>query len=1102
MLSVPQSTIDGVGDFSGGVTTQARVVLHGERAVMQVIDGFRIRGKALEPMPGSRKCSASAVGLAAAPAPPFFVRSGGQTWLVVLDADGCVRYVKLTEGDADWTEAYEEFTADLPADSRMVRLGHEVVVPSARGLLRFEPDYVDSPEGRKRTVLLGIKAPGDYGDAPIMVTCYPTNNAILSHCDEDWAMLTPPAGVTRSLDTGTKTEGTGSIKFVFASGASAVGASTLVAATNTNQTAALDLTGKLHLWLHSDTAVAPGSLVVAASDMPMIPVEDCEQPWDACALGGSVTIAQSTDVPTGASGAHSVYIASDSSNWTGSDLPIAAKNLPTPAELCGYDCLRFWLKSDAADDRVRLDLHSVPFLLVDGCESAWDDNATPPGVTRGASSTYKVAGSKSAYAQVSYSSGIQIIGCRDVGGSAGLDLRAYRGFRVWFRTSVSVAGNELEFLLYDGPGCTGNLVGIGGPGATFGTTWRPDLCLFSAQPGFTLACVRSIGLRTTAMWDQSATVWWDDVVAVPQSIIQTNLNGLTTSWTPRTIPLRDENNDPLIGTLAAVSIWSRQPWEACSFRIDEIVALPEFATEVTLPQIYVGENVIEQDLPYAVGRRMQALALRTGEGWSAPAANITMHLDDVRAVSDDPPETQWDGTHKYTFCYTYAGKSRQAGGDWVYVYGLPSPESAETVEVTTDWGVFLSVPIQKDGSGRSILDDCEVDRLLFWARRSDQSRFYYIGQTEFTSAETYVPFSWYGAPGEYSDELNLDQYLEARHTMPSPARYVQFAEGRLWAQNLDNGSRPTAVACSWYGKPWYWPTRLPKTAALEEGFELDGFTVEASEGRGLAYWRGQLFAFYDTEMHVISGMDWTDTRAVFVAAVGLDNRRALAVGHDRMIWPWNGEFYQFVEGQPTIIGSPRVDASKIDYSKPLDAVYWDSCYALYCTYDGQPSLLIYDPRWDAWVVRTLGVGLVGIGTDGGRLWGLTEGGYGVELMANPSDGEFREWADGDYADMRFRLQTRYMQVSEGSDRRFGRLIADIDYEGSAGEQVLLSAQTVGLLNASRSPTAVALSSAKSRHDIPINLQGEAISVAASYEGSAPPARINFLGFERDRGESR
>lgn len=522
---------------------------------------------------------------------------------------------------------------------------------------------------------------------------------------------------------------------------------------------------------------------------------------------------------------------------------------------------------------------------------------------------------------------------------------------------------------------------------------------------------------------------------------------------------------------------------------------------MTIPPLVAGWQQITLTLPTPAN-----LTGVKGIGLLAAVTSgyIVIMLDDIRAA-DVSFTTQWADTPVVRdYCYSFAGRANRGDTYPFWYYSLPS--STNSTLATTGPGQRIGITCNTG----TVRDTCDVTHIIVWGKDTTATRFEYVGSIDITAVadETEVVFYDYGVPGVFNEELYLNEYLESRHTIPSQAKHIQATPGRLWALNLDSGARPLTLACSWYDKPWYWPTRLPGTADLKEGFEMEGFTIDAAEGRGLAFWQGQLFAFFDNELFIIAGDDWTNTHAVYVAGVGLTNRRSLATTHDRMIWLWDGEIYEFRAGTPQPIGKPGIDPGLIDTEAPMDACFWDQLFVLYCTYDGTPSLVIRDIVKQSWFVKSVAA-MVGIGVDAGRLYGVTEGGYAVELMSNAVDGVYQEWSDeGAYADMGFSVGTRLMQVAApGGDRRFSKIEIDMDCdEQDVMPAVTVSANTTGLkresLDVSEDMPQVTMRSEGTRHELAIAVQGEAIDIGLDYMGSAPPARINFIGFERNQVTGR
>jgi hypothetical protein len=163
----------GTDKFHNGVTTVPRVNPAQVPMVLKKADGYFVDSTALVPAGGIAKASQDALALQTAPKSPSVFKVGSDTWLVTNDSNGKVRYIKTNLSKQSWSAAVTALEG-LP-QSRMCRYNEQVIIPTADGMKRFEPDAVAAGSLAK-TVDLSIPAPAA---APSVAGSYPQHESTL-----------------------------------------------------------------------------------------------------------------------------------------------------------------------------------------------------------------------------------------------------------------------------------------------------------------------------------------------------------------------------------------------------------------------------------------------------------------------------------------------------------------------------------------------------------------------------------------------------------------------------------------------------------------------------------------------------------------------------------------------------------------------------------------------------------------------------------------------------------------------------------------------------------------------------------------------------------
>ena len=187
-----------------------------------------------------------------------------------------------------------------------------------------------------------------------------------------------------------------------------------------------------------------------------------------------------------------------------------------------------------------------------------------------------------------------------------------------------------------------------------------------------------------------------------------------------------------------------------------------------------------------------------------------------------------ESTDAFYWRYAYAGRSRRSGDTKYWVVSNPCQESNPYVIAPGD-------TVTVTGDDYTVTDDCDVTHLVFYRRQGGNTDGEYIGMAILPT----VALSDTGGTGDYDDGLYLSQYLELDHDTGSSAKYLLFADQRVYAACLSYDAvtaqdwlRKTAIQISTRKKPWYFPTTVDENSDPDSGTELDDYAVTGSEFRG------------------------------------------------------------------------------------------------------------------------------------------------------------------------------------------------------------------------------------------------------------------------------
>jgi hypothetical protein len=455
--------------------------------------------------------------------------------------------------------------------------------------------------------------------------------------------------------------------------------------------------------------------------------------------------------------------------------------------------------------------------------------------------------------------------------------------------------------------------------------------------------------------------------------------------------------------------------------------------------------------------------------------------------------TEWASAQLRDYCYSYAGRESRSDADSRWVYSIPSDITTTPLKVGPGQRVKVTC------STGTVRSTCDATYILIWRRvNSTGGEFEYAGQMSIGALGATGVFYDTGAPGDYDEAVSLNEILRTYHDVPPIAEYLLVSDQRVYA--ADTTGR---ISISNWDEPWYFPASIDTDAPPGVGTTLSKYAVTGTVFRGWGTWQTEKLVLLDNEMFVLQGEAWGDPwRFTNRRAVGLVSQRALADCEEFCIWPWGDDFFAWAAGQVQRIGKPEVDASKIDFTAPHDAKYWNRKYVLCCEYDGDPCLVIFDLQTRGWYRRSLACKFYGLAVDAdsGALYGLSVDGYILQLFSGLQD-----WdpALGAYADVTFEATTQFWVVAAPfGDKRVQRAVFDI--EAATAINLNVTVTTLSATPDTFGPAVLAVGPSKTRYDVKIGMatMGYAVKIKVTYTGQTPPTRINFMGFEHDQADKK
>jgi len=347
--------------------------------------------------------------------------------------------------------------------------------------------------------------------------------------------------------------------------------------------------------------------------------------------------------------------------------------------------------------------------------------------------------------------------------------------------------------------------------------------------------------------------------------------------------------------------------------------------------------------------------------------------------------------------------------------------------------------------------------------------------------------------------------LEFSNPAPSPARQVASVGGRVYAGCLDwdaktqTWTRPATVQISGYRKNWSFPSLADELTLATDGAEFECLESGGSLV-GLAVLDEDVLVFLDTALYHLRGDNpITGWRSLGRVGRRLKSGRSLAVCDRAVVFHDGEHFCVYSNGAAAAISVNAIDSDLIDWSLQHNAVYCRGKYVFFCSYGLTPdetpdyALLIFDLNRPGWRVRRSDAldTLVGICTDGEKVYGVTFAGDVIDLFGGSADYP---------AGMAVReVWTQYVRLApHGTDVVVDGIVLETEVQTATDLDVVC--RWTGAKNGSRS-FVKALDPSVARQSIGLNVQCETMAVELTYEGQAPPT-IYAISISRGMEESR
>lgn len=967
--------IAGVRNFAPGITLLPRVDPSAQLPQMSKIDGWLADNGALTDSGGITSKSASAITPASPGQSPGAFAVDDNVWLITTQSNGKLRRIKPNLDAQDWVASDPNFAASMESDSRMVRCGKDILIPTTDGIKRLQPGWYE-------------RTTGAYDAVPLVR---------IHDCNTKWDDITAPLDVNIGRwSTSLRKEGDA------------------VAAIQVNTQFA-------------------GNAELAADTIPMTDLSGCTYVllwvWSTYACSANMLQLTLETMPPSVTHVETLNIPALDPGWN-----LVKLQLASPAECTQIQ--RIALRATANLTGV---YHE--FLLDD----IWGAiiNSTMPRVVDLAASG---PGQYSAWSR-------PLIGVSESGGVA-IDM-CESGWVEAGGTSYHPWGNSSGLLYYGfsttyvKEGTYSLQVVIGGASSLPNTSYlKKNLGIYDGQ--IYISAHTYLGL-----WIFSGSGAYSDK-------LQLRLYTDATCTDDAAHTIKDLNIPALIPGWQYVTIELGSPLNGLSYA------------------------------------DVRGIGLRTTTNWDPNTDFMNIYMDSIYAVSDTRP-TYWSGTKDYGYVYCFAGPSDRSIDTSPWIVSNPSDETVIS-------GITVGQALSVICFTYNAPVDWDCTRVLVYRRNITDSEtdWSYVGWADITSVGewAYATFTDYGNTWTDVVEEGIDPILVVDKDVPDEARYLLATEDRVWGLCLDyrnsQWQSKTAIACSTKNKPWYWPTT---TDGYSDGFRYDGYAIDGSEGRGWGTWQGYKLVFLDNEFFVLHGDVAQDFYMRRVDSVGLASQRSLADCIDMLIWLGPDDFYGWAGGRAQHLAYQMIDTSLIDLTAAHDAVFADHKYIFYCTYDSQPSLLIYNLATGGWVIRSCPE-LVGITCDSrtGTIYGVTATGYAVQVLDTSVTTDLS-------ATRTYSAHTAKWTVTvPGDEVKAEYAILDVETdqnELTLDVHVYYWGTRVGHVERQfSSANGNAITSTKTRYTIGLDEAiGHTFQVQVTYTGEYPPT-IYFVGIETNDSEVR
>lgn len=506
---------------------------------------------------------------------------------------------------------------------------------------------------------------------------------------------------------------------------------------------------------------------------------------------------------------------------------------------------------------------------------------------------------------------------------------------------------------------------------------------------------------------------------------------------------------------------------------------------------------------------------------STQSAPVTyFHLSEIYLYESQDPKTEWHDdvifdsvtysgaeirqavVRPFGLRYRYA-ESQPWSGESLGLHRTvsnPSPEAkpmftrqSKQIEAWLGFGDYIVVtvpertsPIDKTAVYRQVVSEAQAGNFVLAK----------------VLTGTTVQFDDYGTSASEADADDIPLIMEVDHEPVTSCATVCRWGQRLVAGCLEyqQGAwkRPTMLAISNAGEPWYFPTSYDETSPPHTGTRLDNYTTLSSRVVALLPYGDGVLVFCDREVFLLQGTSViTGLSIVKLATVSIVAPRSVAVVGDRAYFLADEDVYEIAGTSVDRVATFAIDVALIDRTQPIDGAAWQDKYVLSCVYDGTPTLLIYNPRTQAWVNHTVTQVLSQATASDGRLFAVNYGGFAEQVFCGKKNLD----ANGNEQDRTYELRTAPLLVTEvGTECGISGVY--LQCEGKPNTSVTITVSGYGVSGTHTCQRTIQLDG-RTSYSAGVDVLGDAVAVGLTYTGDDPPEILAFGlgvgGIERGLG---